>query len=98
MPRELGELGTDLIKREPHFLGKHDKRDASDDRARVPAMAGGVALGVNELLFLVEPQGGGCHATTLGNLANRQYIAPIGCGPHTHSPSLPQFPLDFKCT
>ena len=57
MGRNTGELNTYLIKRITNPLGKDDKRDTPQGRARKVAVTGLMPLRFNQPSRLIKPQG-----------------------------------------
>jgi hypothetical protein len=90
VPRQLGELGADLLDRQPYPLREHNESNAANHGACITTMPCGIALRLNQALLLVKAQSGGRNPAALRNLADGQRFF--------HTPSLAILPLDFKCT
>src|SRR5678815_5557613 len=58
--RQLRQLLRDLLERQPDPLRKDDECDPPEDPPRIPAMAGAVALRLNQPTLFVETQRGAC--------------------------------------
>src|SRR6185295_3329626 len=88
--RQPGELGADLVQRQPDLLGEDDEGDAPQHRAWIPAMARAGALRADESLLLIETQRRGGDPAAPRHLADGEQIV--------HGESLTRPPLDFKLT
>ena len=85
---ELGELGADLLERQPDALGEDDECDSAEHRPRVAAVAGAGPLGADQASLLVEAQRRRGDAAAPRDLADREQVG--------HGEMKAQLRLDFK--